>query len=359
MKKKTKIGSRLAVLALAFAFACLAFVPQGLSKTITINMGSIDPPLELGLEKTNGEFASTHIKCQSFKSIIELKTRGRIKVKIYPSGQLGSEMEALEMLQAGTMDMSGYPGGPLPNFAPEALAIQIPYLFKDINVAKKVLFGPLGDELAELVVKKSGIRILVWGFEGPYYNFMSAKKPIRVPSDLKGQKLRTLQTPNLMEIVKTAGGTPTPIAYSELYTALQQGVVDGCITAIPFVRSIKLDEVLKYINKSDFYLGMSNLYASEKFWKKLSPQDKYVIKDCALQAMTVFDGLTLWGEGMWPDYFRGKGLEVYSPTPEEMKIWRDTLHDHMVEWTRKKIGPEWVDRFLKASQEAEKELYGF
>ena len=359
MKKGTKIYSRLVIVTLTFAFACFVFAPQALAKTITIKMGSIDPPLELGLEKTNGEFASTHIKCQSFKSIIELKTRGRIKVKTFPSGQLGSEMEALEMIKAGTMDMSGYPGGPLPNFAPEALAIQIPYIFKDINVAKKVLFGPLGDELAELIVKKSGIRILVWGFEGPYYNFMSAKKPIRVPSDLKGQKLRTLQTPNLMEIVRKAGGTPTPIAYSELYTALQQGVVDGCITAIPFVRSIKLDEVLKYINKSDFYLGMSNLYVSEKFWKKLSAQDKYMIKNCALQAMTAFDGLTIWGEGRWPDYFRSEGLEVYNPTPAEMKIWKDTIHGHMVEWTKKKIGPEWVDKFMRASKEAERELYGF
>ncbi|MBW2057157.1 MAG: TRAP transporter substrate-binding protein [Deltaproteobacteria bacterium] len=359
MKRKKNTVSRLGVLALAFVFVCLAFAPQGFAKTITIKMGSIDPPLELSIEKTNGEFASTHIKCQSFKSTIERMTRGRIKVSIFPSGQLGSEMEALEMLRSGAMDMSGYPGGPLPNFAPEVLAIQIPYLFKDINVAKKVLSGPLGDELAESIAKKSGIRVLAWSFEGPYYNFMSAKKPIRVPSDLKGQKLRTLQTPNLMEIVRTAGGTPTPIAYSELYTSLQQGVVDGCITAIPFVRSIKLDEVLKYINKSDFYLGMSNLYVSEKFWNKLSAKDKALIKDAALQAITVFEGMTLWGENLWVDYFRGEGLEVYIPTPKEMKIWKDTLHDHMVDWTKKKIGSEWVDKFLKASEKAEKELYPY
>lgn len=359
MNEERQICSQLAILVLAVVFASLGFASQAISKTITIKMGSYDPALELTVDKSNGEFASTNIKCQIFKSVIELKSQGRIEVKVFPSGQLGDDREALEMLRAGTMDMSGYPGAPLTNFASEVLAVQIPYLFKDVNVAKKVLYGPLGDELAEFVAKNTGIRILVWSFEGPYYNFMSTKKSIRVPSDLKGQKIRVLETPNLVEIVKTAGGSPTPISYSELYTALQQGVVDGCVTAIPFVRSIKLDEVLKYINKADFFLGMSNLYVSEKFWKKLSPQDRILVKGAALQAITAFDGLTLWGENLWVDYFRGEGLEVYAPASEEMKTWKDTLHNHMVDWTKKQIGSEWVDKFIQASQQAEEELYGF
>jgi TRAP-type C4-dicarboxylate transport system substrate-binding protein len=104
---------------------------------------------------------------------------------------------------------------------------------------------------------------------------------------------------------------------------------------------------------------MSNFYVSEKFWKKLSDQHKRVIKDAAMQAVTTFDGLTLWGESLWVDYFRGEGLEVYTPTASEMKIWKDTVHEHMIDWTKKKIGPEWVDKMLKASEQAEKELYSF
>ena len=102
---------------------------------------------------------------------------------------------------------------------------------------------------------------------------------------------------------------------------------------------------------------MSNLYISEIFWKKLLAEQKHLIKDSALQAMTAFEGLTLWGGTVWGDYFKKKGVEVYVPNDEEMKVWKDTLHNHMVEWTKKQIGPEWVDKFMKASQEAEKELY--
>ena len=356
--KPSKLFFSMKALTLTLTIVCLIFTSQAAAKTLNIKFGTYDPPLELGLEKTNGEFASTNIKGQAFKDMVEKRSAGAITVKVFPSGQLGNDREALEMIKAGTMDMSGYPGGPITNFAPEVLALQIPYLFKDLNVARKVLNGPTGRELVELIAKRDGIRILAWGFEGPFYNFMSSKKPIRVPSDLKGQKIRTLETPNLVEMVKIAGGTPTPISFSELYTSLQQGVVDGCITADPFVRMIKLDEVLKYINKADFFLGMSNIYVSERFWQKISPEQRYLIKDSALNAMMAFEGLTLWGGTVWVDYFQKKGVAVYVPNADEMKVWKDTMHNHMVKWTKNRIGAEWVDKFMKASQEAEKELYG-
>ena len=356
--KRSKGVFNAKIVAVIFTLLVFAISTPVMAKTLTIKFGTYDPPLELGLEKTNGEFASTNIKGQAFKDMIEKRSAGAITVKVFPSGQLGNDREALEMIKAGTMDMSGYPGGPITNFAPEVLALQIPYLFKDLNVARKVLNGPIGQELVELIAKRDGIRILAWGFEGPFYNFMSAKKPIRVPGDLKGQKIRTLETPNLVEMVKIAGGTPTPISFSELYTSLQQGVVDGCITADPFVRMIKLDEVLKYINKADFFLGMSNIYVSESFWKKITPEQRYLIKDSALNAMMAFEGLTLWGGTVWVDYFKKKGVEVYVPNEDEMKVWKDTMHNHMIKWTKGRIGAEWVDKFMKASQEAEKELYG-
>ena len=356
--KRSRSVFNLKMLAAIFTMLLFAITSPAMANTLTIKFGTYDPPLELGLEKTNGEFASTNIKGQAFKDMVEKRSAGAITVKVFPSGQLGNDREALEMIKAGSMDMSGYPGGPITNFSPEVLALQIPYMFKDLNVARKVLNGPTGQELVELIAKRDGIRILAWGFEGPFYNFMSAKKPIRVPSDLKGQKIRTLEPPNLVEMVKIAGGTPTPISFSELYTSLQQGVVDGCITADPFVRMIKLDEVLKYINKADFFLGMSNIYVSEKFWKKISPEQRYLIKDSALNAMVAFEGLTLWGGTVWVDYFKKKGVEVYVPNADEMKVWKDTMHNHMVKWTKNRIGAEWVDKFMKASQEAEKELYG-
>jgi len=331
--------------------------PAVFSKEITIKIGSYDTPLELTLEKTNGEFASTNIKCQVFKRIVEDRSKGRIKVKIYPAGQLGGDREAMEMTKKGSFEMSGYPGVSLSGFVPEVMAVQIPYMFKDINVANKVMNGPHGRELDELIVKKMGVRVLQWGFEGPYYEFMTVNKPVHVPSDLKGLKIRVQESPNMVAACKFAGAAPTPITWPEVYTSLQQRVVDGMTTCLPYVRMIKADELLKYITVASYTLGWSNIYINEKFYQSLSPEDKYLIKNAAQQAMLTFNGLTLWGEGLWVDYFRKKGIEVYFPTVSEMEEWVKAIKPPMIKWTKDKIGSELVEKYLKASEEVERKLY--
>ena len=222
----------------------------------------------------------------------------------------------------------------------------------------RVMQSPEADELAELVRKKMGVRVLAWGFEGPYYNFMNTKRQVRVPSDLKGLKIRCIQNPAMLEVVKVSGGAPTPISWAECYTSLQQGVVDGIETAIAYVRMIKLEELIKYVNMSNFYLGPSNFLMNEKFYSSLSPEDQMLMKEAAQRAMSTFMGLSLWGEDLMVDYLRDRKVDVYYPTPSEMKEWENTLKPHMIEWTKKQISPEWVDKFLNASERVEKELYG-
>lgn len=335
-------------------FVCAS---PALSKKV-IKIGSYDPPLELTMDKTNGNYASTNVKAQAFKTLFEGATGGRYEVKIYPNAQLGGDRESLEMTKKGSMEMNAYPGNAMSNFVPETLAYQIPYLFRDTTVAKRVMEGPLGEELRQLILKKTGIRVLAWGFEGPYVNFQSVKKPIRVPNDLKGQKIRVMESQSIHETVRIAGGTPTPIPWPEIYTSMQQGVIDGMGCPLPFVRMAKVDEIIKYINKADFYLAFSNMHVCEKFYQSLSAEDKYLLKKCALEAMRIYDGMVLFAEKIEIDYFGSKGIEVYYPTAEEMALWRKTIGPHMIEWTKKKIGAEWVDRFVQASAQAEKELYG-
>jgi len=322
------------------AFTFFMFTSPALSKKV-IKIGSYDPPLELTMDKTNGNYASTNVKAQVFKTLFEGATGGRYEVKIYPNAQLGNDREGLEMVKKGSMEMNAYPGNPMSNFVPEVLAFQIPYLFKDTTVAKK-----------------TGIRMLAWGFEGPYVNFQSIKKEIRVPSDLKGQKIRVMESKSIHETVRVAGGTPTPIPWPEIYTSLQQGVIDGMGCPLPFVRMSKADEVIRYINKADFYLAFSNFCVNEKFYQSLSPEDRYLLKKCAYESMRVYDGMVLFAEKVEIDSFISKGIKVYYPTAAEMEIWKNTIKPHMVKWTKDQIGSEWVDKFVKASARAEKELYG-
>lgn len=324
---------------------------------VVIKCGTMDPPLVLDYEKTNGNYVSTNVKAQVFKRVVENMSKGEIIVKIFPNSQLGSGEETLEMVRNGTLDISCYPGNPIVQFVPEMYVTQVPYLFEDFNIALDVLQGPIGEELGELVLKKTGIRILAWGLDS-YAQFMSAKKSIKVPSDLEDQKIRAWNSPNIVKIVEETGASSTPISYSELYTSLQQGVVDGCITSMLFIEMFKLDEQLKYICKADVTPVLSNFYASEKFWQKLTPQHKQIIKNGALQAMRVFNGFITFSQGLAAKSLTSKGIEVYFPSYEEKQKWKEVLHKPLLDWTRKKIGDEWVDKMLKAVERSEKKLYG-
>lgn len=324
---------------------------------IDIKLANPDTPFDLTLTKSNGEYGSTDIKCKAFKKIIEESSHGRIKVKIFPDCQLGGEREMWEMTKLGSLEMNGCSGAVMANFLPEVMAIQIPYIFKDENVALQVMNGPVGKELGDIFVRKVGIRILAWGTEG-YYNFQSVKKPIRVPEDMKGLKMRTVETPNLVEVVRLSGGVATPIPFPELYTSLQQGVVDGLNTAIGVTYTCKVYELIKHFNFADPWPAWSPIAINEKFYQSLSPDDQYLVKEAAVKAMATFQGMIFWGRDQWIEMFKERGINVYFPTPAEKEKWITTLKDPMIKWTKDKIGSQLVDKVIKASEGAEKELYG-
>jgi len=341
---------------LVISFTLFMGTSPVLSKTI-IKMANIDSPFSLDLAKTNGEFNSTDIKCRAFKKMIETASGGKYEVKIFPAGQLGGEREMYEMLKMQSLQMTGCSGSPVANFAPEIMAFQIPYQFKDVNVALKVMNGPLGDELNELIVKRTGIRFLYWGFEG-YMNIANTKRPIAVPADLKGMKIRSSVTPNVMEILRLAGATPTSIPFNEIYTSVQQGVVDGANTCLGLHYTIKLQELIKYYSMAKTFFAWSPISINEKFYRSQTPRDQYLIKNSALKAMRVFQGMLFWGEDLWIDLFQKRGVKFSFPTPAQEQEWIKAIGTPMEKWTRNKIGNEWVDKVMKATKKAEKELYG-
>jgi tripartite ATP-independent transporter DctP family solute receptor len=351
--KNSKILKAIMVTTIAGVLVC---APAG-AKNITIKMGNVDSPFKMSLSETNGEFASTDIKCQAFKKIVESASGGRIQVKIFPAGQLGGEREMLEMTKMGSLQMNGCSAAALATFVPEVMAIQIPYIFRDENVALKVLNGPVGAELNELIAQKMGMRIFAWNSEG-YYNIGNTKKPIRVPGDLKGLKIRVPETPNMVEIIKLAGGVPTPISFTEVYTTLQQGVVDGAMTGIGLHYTMKTHELIKYYSLAGPWFGWSPIGINEKFYQTLSAEDQTLIKEAALKAMAVHLGMVYWGTDLWVDLFNERGIQVHTPSAEEHGQWVSAIKEPMIEWTKAKIGAQWVDKIMRASEAAEKELYG-
>lgn len=181
---------------------------------------------------------------KKFKQIVEEGTNGDIKIEIYPAGQLGSERELIEAVQTGVIQMAIVSGNPATGFVPEIGVFSLPFIFDNWDAAYEAFDGPIGQK----VMKKFdnvGIKCLTLYNGGP--QGLLTHFPVKTPADLKGKKIRVMETPILLDAMKGLGALPTAIPYGELYTSLQQKVVDGASTCIQLAYLFKFGEVIDYV----------------------------------------------------------------------------------------------------------------
>ena len=181
---------------------------------------------------------------------IEKGTQGRYKCQHFPSGSLGGEREMIEAVQLGTLDLVNTSTGPLGNFVPEVKIVDIPFLFRDYDHARKVMDGPIGQDLLKNMQAK-GLIGLAWAENG-FRHMTNSKRAIRTAEDAKGLKMRTMENKVHMDGYKTFGILPTPMPFPELFTALQQGTVDGQENPIPVILSPAVWNKLSAADKNVF-----------------------------------------------------------------------------------------------------------
>lgn len=201
-----------------------------------------------------------------------LRSGGRLKLKIYPNQQLGTERECLELLQIGSLDMTKVSVGVLENFAPKMKVLGLPFLFRDRQHSFDVLDGPIGVSLLN-----EGEKFWLKGlgyYDAGSRSFYTKSKPIEKPSDLEGQKIRVMESATAVDMVKALGGSPTPISWGELYTSLQQGVVDGAENNPPSFYLSRHYEVCKYYSLDEHTVLPDALLIGTQAWKKLSGQEQ-------------------------------------------------------------------------------------
>ena len=350
-------GVGLAGLLVAAVFLGIAAPIAAADKPIELKLGTSAPANKITLTSIEGAgLSSEHTVAEVFKRIVEERTHGQITVKIYPDSQLGDEREQWQSMQEGILQMSTSSCEPLAGFVPEWMAFSIPYLTDSEEVLLKVLEGPAGKDIQELVLSKIGVRILGWSFIG-YRNFTTAKKEIHSPADMKGLKIRVTQSPEKVKMVEALGAQAVPISWSELYTALQQGVVDGQENPYSMIEQAKLYEVQKFLVADGHTLGVLPISISEKTFQSLTPDQRRIIQDAALKAITVFRAQLYLGNTLWVEDLKQKGMTIYMPTAEELRQFRDAAQSAVVPYIRSKIGDAWVDKVLKAVQQAEQELF--
>jgi len=217
---------------------------------------------------------------------------GELSIEIYPSGQLGSEQQCVELLQIGSLAITKVSAAVMESFTEEFKVLGLPYVFRSREHSFSVLDGEIGDELL-LSTEPFWIRGLCF-YDAGSRSFYTIDKPINHPDDLKGLKIRVMKSITAMEMEKAQGGSPTPISWGELYTALQSGVVDGAENNPPSFYTSHHYEVCKYYSLNEHTMVPDVLIVSLKVWSKLSDQEKKWLQQAADDSVPV--QRKLWAE---------------------------------------------------------------
>lgn len=215
---------------------------------------------------------SVHVAMVKMQEDLVDISGGKMQLEIYPSQQLGTERECIELLQIGSLDMTKVSVGVMENFAPKMKVFGLPFLFRDRKHSFQVLDGPIGQELLD-----EGTKYWIKGlgyYDAGSRSFYTKNKPINSPDDLKGLKLRVMESVTAMDMVNALGGSATPISWGELYTSLQQGVVDGAENNPPSFYLSRHYEVCKYYSLDEHTVLPDVLIIGTHLWSKLSNQEK-------------------------------------------------------------------------------------
>jgi len=219
-------------------------------------------------------------------------SKGDLTIEIYPSGQLGSEQQCVELLQIGSLAITKVSAAVMESFTEEFKVLGLPYIFRSREHSFKVLDGEIGKELLRST-EPYWIRGLCF-YDAGSRSFYTIDKPVYSPDDLKGLKIRVMKSITAMEMVKALGGSPTPISWGELYTALQSGVVDGAENNPPSFYTSHHYEVCKYYSLNEHTTVPDVLIVSMKVWNKLSGQEKEWLQQAAEESVPV--ERKLWAE---------------------------------------------------------------
>jgi tripartite ATP-independent transporter DctP family solute receptor len=255
-----------------------------------------------------------HKAMEFWADTLKKTTDGRINIKIYPGGQLGGEKELIEQLQMGTLDIAKVSSAGLEPFVPQMKVLGMPYLFKNKDHKWRVLNSAVGRELLDAGSDRGLVGI---GFyEAGERSFYTKDRPIETPEDLKNLKIRVIKSPMAINLLQILGASPTPISWGELYTALQQGTVDGAENNPPSFVSARHYEVCKYYSLDKHTSPMDVVMAGKSAWDRLSDEDKAIM-------INTFDTSVEYQRKLWTEVVKKNfshldsvGVEVIVPDQE-------------------------------------------
>ncbi len=299
-----------------------------------------DKPISLKLGHAVAPDHPYHLGAVRFAELVGQRTKNKIKVDVFPSTQLGNERDMVEGLQLGTIDLVVTSTGPLGGFVPKMFVVDLPFLFRDREHAYKVLDGSIGKELLAAFSAK-GIKGLAF-WENGFRQITNNVRPIEKPEDLKGIKIRTMENKVHLASFRDFGASPTPMAWSEVYTALQQKTIDGQENPIAIIYHQKIAEVQKYLALTGHFYSPTPLLMSEKVFNGLPKDVQKIIADTAIECATYERNLLRDSEAKQIAELKAKGMQVTTP---DKKPFLDAAASVYKEFEAQ-FGKETIDKII-------------
>lgn len=244
-------------------------------------MPSLAQEMTLKLGHLANEENPWHLASVKFGEELSALTGGRIAVEVFPNESLGKEIDLINGMQLGTVDMT-ITGESLQNWAPKAALLAVPYAFKTIDDMDAFASGAVGEEIKAQIVEKAQIRPIAYFARGA--RDLTSNRPITTPADLQGLKMRVPNVPLFVDVWKALGANPGPMAFSEVFTSLQNGTIEAQENPLALIRSASFYEVQSHVNLTDHVRSWIYLTIAESTWNKLSAEDQAAVTEAASRA---------------------------------------------------------------------------
>ncbi|GAB6099552.1 TRAP transporter substrate-binding protein [Halanaerocella petrolearia] len=305
-------------------------------KTYTIRAG-------IGLNDKSIQYKAL----EKWKELVEKRSDGQLEVELYHSSQLGDDREMMEALQMGTQEVTCPSSAPISGFVPEFKIFDLPFLFPSNEAADYVLDGELGQEILGKISNHGMIGLAYW--ENGYRHLTNSKRPVKTPEDLKGLKVRTMENQIHLDAWREMGANPTPMAFGELFSAMQQGVVDGQENPWGTIYLQNFYEVQDYVTNTGHVYSPFVLLMSKKFYDKLPTDLQKVVKEAAVEVKDYERKLTRSKNEEYIAKLKEK-MNVTILSPEQKKAFKEAVQPVYNKY-KDEIGADFVEAVLQEVEE--------
>lgn len=285
---------------------------------------------------------------ERFAELVEAKSGGKIKVRAFPGGSLGPDLQVVSAMQGGTIDLNVMNASLLAGNVKEMAALDLPFLFNNAAEADAVIDGPVGKALIDKLPARGLVGLTYWdlGFRQMHTR---ANKPIAKADDLKGLKMRVIPTPLYVDLMNALGANAVPLPFTETYTALEQGAIDGMTNPLLNIPDGKYQEVSKHLTLTNHIYTPQIVIASKRTWDKLSDEEKRIMQEAAAETTPYQRKVAREQAAKVLDELKSAGMTVHELPPEEVAKLKERAQPVTAKYT-KELGEEFVGQLNAAVQ---------